>query len=414
MRRGGPGVGPILIAVALLAGCAAPRIDQDPFASYAAAVEARDSGDAGRFLALLQPLLASARNHPAVALQHARALAMNGEAAAAIGELHRADAMGWAHELQEDRWLAPLAGHPDFPDLARTLAARFAPTGDVRESIELTTPQLAPEGMAIDPASGDIYVTSMFRPRIVQRRAAGAERVHDSAQFEGLEGMLGVNVDPARDRLLACTSLSDGSQALLEYDLSRERTIGLHRIGEGGPSLCNDIAVLADGRMLVTDSEGGRIWSIDDGAARALNPGGALIYPNGIASDGHRVWVADALSVHCLDPVSGVLRRMDQPPEVSLIGIDGLYHHDGALIAVQNGFVPVRVVRVTLEQERCAASGIELLASGSELLPSPTTGAVDGDSFLVLANSSFDQVADGRLIEGAVLPAPHILRLPIG
>lgn len=63
--------------------------------------------------------------------------------------------------------------------------------------------------------------------------------------------------------------------------------------------------------------------------------------------------------------------------------------HDGALIAVQNGFSPYRVVRVTLSDDGAAVSDVEVLAASLPEFFDPTLGQVVDDRFVFIANSQW-------------------------
>ncbi len=91
----------------------------------------------------------------------------------------------------------------------------------------------------------------------------------------------------------------------------------------------------------------------DSGACRA---GGDTLEPlirdttlwlNGIATGpGASLYVADdSMGPLLVEPASGRWRRVAAPAEATLRGIDGLYVHRGALVWIQNGVEPARVVQ---------------------------------------------------------------------
>ena len=58
------------------------------------------------------------------------------------------------------------------------------------------------------------------------------------------------------------------------------------------------------------------------------------------------------------------------------LGCDGLAWDDGALVAVQNGVVPPRVVRFTLDSTWSGITRVELIDQNLPIADEPTAGVV--------------------------------------
>jgi hypothetical protein len=109
-----------------------------------------------------------------------------------------------------------------------------------------------------------------------------------------------------------------------------------------------------------------------------------------------------------------VTRVADAPHSTSL-GCDGIAWHNGAIIAVQNGVAPARIVRFVLDPSGTRIVRDEVLDQNISLAGAPTIGAVVGDRFVYVANSQWDEYDDdGRRLPNTTLSAPRLLSVPLG
>ena len=84
---------------------------------------------------------------------------------------------------------------------------------------------------------------------------------------------------------------------------------------------------------------------------------------------------------------AGGSRHLPAPEDVTIVGIDGLSFHRGGLVAIQNGMEPNRVAYFPLAPSLDRVTGERVLERGNKNFEIPTTGAVAGNSFYVIANS---------------------------
>jgi sugar lactone lactonase YvrE len=180
------------------------------------------------------------------------------------------------------------------------------------------------------------------------------------------------------------------------------------------PALANDLALLDDGTVYVTDSEGGGVKRIRPGRdiAEPLLPAGTLRYPNGIAvaPDQRHLFVADADAVTVVDLHDLSRRPLALPSKRhTLAGIDGMSFDRGALIAIQNDSGLPRVLRVALDASFARATAIEVLESGNPLFDIPTTGTVSGHYWVYMANPA----VAGASVTGAARQDLVVLRVAL-
>jgi sugar lactone lactonase YvrE len=177
---------------------------------------------------------------------------------------------------------------------------------------------------------------------------------------------------------------------LLAFDLGDGRR--MRAVVQTTPGFLNDLVVVpSTGQVLATNTTTGAIALARPGAATAeeLLPAGSVPGANGIALDDRErfLFVAGDEGISRVDLGTRALQRLERPPEVVDGSFDGLYFHQGTLVGVQNGVHPGRVVRLQLDPTLARIVSWEVLEAYAPWMENPTTGALDGDSLLYLANT---------------------------
>jgi hypothetical protein len=103
----------------------------------------------------------------------------------------------------------------------------------------------------------------------------------------------------------------------------------------------------------------------------------------------------------------------DAPGSTSL-GCDGIVWDRGAIIAVQNGVSPARVVRFVLDPSGTQFTRIDVLDQNFDVADEPTIGTIAGREFVYVANSQWDKHdAKGNSLAGKTLTPPKLLSVPL-
>lgn len=349
-----------------------------------------------------------------------------------------AEALKWLAELDRIGWTHGVNAH-DFLHSADLRAYRSVVSRlDEREPhvVRSTTafvirqPELIPEGIGWDPATGDFYVSSIHLRKVVRVSRDGIATDFISEGQDGMFGTLGLKVDADRRLLWVVSSAAremrgysdadDGKSAVLAYDLNTRALVTKVTFGSAGePSLLNDLAILDDGSVLVTDSDGGGIMRVRLGADNIETwiPPRTFTFPNGITrGEGEPfVYVADFDGLSRIDLRSRTVTPLPLATEAdTLSGIDGLAWFGGGLVGIQNGVGRPRVIRVSLNDSRDAVTAVKVLEAGNPQFDEPTTGTVAGGAFYFLANSqlrAFDE--NHRIWPRERLHDTAVLRLPL-
>jgi hypothetical protein len=107
---------------------------------------------------------------------------------------------------------------------------------------------------------------------------------------------------------------------------------------------------------------------------------------------------------------------LQNKPNTTLTGIDGLYLYENSLIAVQNGAGPQsRIVKFELNKAMDAVTKTTVLESQNPLYNVPTTGTIVDDEFFFIANSQLQNFdAQGNIFPPEKMQPTYILKLKLG
>lgn len=395
-------------------------------ALYGAALAARRQGDVATMLDKLRQADGLAPDLPALLYLTATAHAMLGDADDALAILERLASMDLAIPVDSDEDLASLRDSPRFEAVVERVGRSGRRIGEATRVVELGEREFLPEGVAYDPASGDLYVGSVRRGEIV--------RVHDSAPRGSLVAagglgapVLGLAVD-ARRRLLWAATAPLPQFAGGEPDGAVSTLVAIDLKGEAPPrridadeaaARFNDVAVAPDGSVLVSDNGGGGVLRLTAGgeALETLLPDGTFRSPGGLAvsADGSLLWVADwSRGLFAVPLDEPRVERVTGPDDVPLNGIDGLLRDGDDLLAIQNGVRPHRVVRLRLAEGGRRVRSAEILSMNHPDHAEPTLGAVVGSRLVYVANSQWDRFRrDGKVVDPETLAPPILLEIPL-
>lgn len=348
-----------------------------------------------------------------------------GQTTEAVKFLERLDAIGWDVPFAPTDF-KPLAGDPRFRELAARIAARSPRVKRSELAFTIAGPDLIPEGIAVDVATGTFYVGSIRKRTIIAIDRGGKSRTFVPAQRDGLSGVLGMKVDPARGVLWATSWASEGMEGFTAADRNRsEVTAFALRDGSmqrriafpagADPHLLNDIAIAPDGTLYITDSVAGAVWRVpaDRDVFEPVAAAGSFAYPNGIvlAWTG-RLFVAHGTGIAVVDPETGAVSRMESGPQVPLGGIDGLLLEGHTLLAVQNGLGAPRLVAIDVDDAGTRATARKVLENDPSILELPTTSALFEGALYTIANAQLDALGPAGLVPDKQLHDPRIVKTP--
>jgi hypothetical protein len=366
-------------------------------------------------------------NHPRLLFNTACAMALTGDRGGALDRLERIAKMQFAGDLESSPSMEPLRGQPRFDGVLQSMAAIAAPLERSSVAFTVPDPTFLIEGVAHDPVTGDLFVSSLYQRRIARVTPAG-EMVPFTEHDDDLWSMLGMvvvrndnslwSITVGGPRMQGATSDEPLRSALVRFSL----TDGAEVARFPSPtdlehSALDSLAVSGDGTVYVSDSGAGAIHRLRPGSdtLEIMVEPGTFLSTQGLAlsADETILFAADyGRGVASIDLASGEVRFLEHDGPC-LLGIDGLERHGEDLIAIQNGIQPPRVVRIVLGENGDSIERVETLERAHHLYREPTLGTVVGDDLIYVAASqwrSFD--ADGNLLVDQLVE-PTILRLPL-
>lgn len=379
---------------------------------------AAKAGDMATAQARLSEAVTTMPSHPGAILLLARLKAAD-DPAAAVALLARHAAMGLIHNAAADPALKTLAERPDYAPVAARVAANRKPVGALKPVKDFADPVLA-ESVAHDSKTGRLLVSQIHTRRII---AVGRDgKVSDfTTAANDVWGVFGIAIDAKRRILWALTAATPqakdvaaadlGATALLRIDLDTGKVLARHAPpADGTKRQLGDLIVGPDGAVYASNSLGGEIWRLEPGA-KALDrlvSSPELGSPQGLAlaADGKHLLVADYSSgLHVIDLANGAATPVAIPADVTLLGVDGLVRAGQTVIAVQNGVVPQRLLRLWPTPDGKRLTRVETLAANLPDLDEPTSGAMRGDGFVFVARSQWTDFGDDGLKTAEPKPA---------
>lgn len=397
-----------------------------PAAARAALRRAAEAQRDGRSDAALTEALAAAEAWPVQPAYTEAALRLAtaaGDTATVARLLGRLAALESGQAALEAPALTALAARSPAVAAAREALARaLRPSGPVK-AITIPDTTWFPEGLARDPVTGTLYLSSLRHRTIGWLTPEGTLRPFLAPTSPAPIAPFALVVDSARRVLYAATGVApamlgrvpaDSARAeLLCIALADGRITGRWPLADGLVTP-GEMALLPDGDVLVSDALRGALhrWRAATGTwVTRRDPW--LRSPQGLApsADGRVVYVADwSTGLLRWDLAADSLTRVMEPAGTTLVGMDGLRRAGATLIGVQNGLAPARVVRITLAADGRRATAVATL-DRALLDGDPTTGIVMDGTFLYVATSQWPHWDDDgrRRAEQPALP-PVILR----
>jgi sugar lactone lactonase YvrE len=319
--------------------------------------------------------------------------------------------------------ICPLLGH------AAPAAASAPVVSHSSIAFTLQEKDLLPENLAYDPQSGDFFVGSTRKGKILRVSPGCHEQDFVTARAYGLWQVIGMKADPRRRLLWVLSSDGDnlvgyktgnGSPAgLFKFDLDDGKLLARYVLDEPGVvHFLNDLVLTPQGDVYVTHMfDRAQVWRLDarTGTFAPFYAGDTAFHdPNGIAlsADGKRLYVADEAGISAIDTGTRARTPLTDPAGFGLGGVDGLYVYGRALVFLQPDLK--RVARCELSADGLTAEHCAPLELNNPLFDHITTGVVVGNSLFYIANSQFDRVgAGGTLPPLDQLYQPVILKLDL-
>jgi hypothetical protein len=402
----------------------------NPFELYGKAAEAYQAGRYAESTTLFERVRQLLPGSISARVSLARSLAREGRHDDAIELLKTVVEYGVRFDAGDEAFAA-LRNNPRFAEVTSLMRSRSAPI--VRsEKAFLLEKDLIPENIVFDPTTGDFFVGSMYKAKIIRIGRDGKVTDFVPSRRDGLLGVLGMKIDARKRELWANAGnfgdrpplqtpdpASLGKGALYRFDLDTGKLIRRYPAPGGSPEqplLFNDLVLAPNGDVFTTAGPGG-IFRLRNGAAAPevfIEPDGSFWNGIAITPDGRTLFGASHVhGVARIDVATRARSFIDVPAGATLGGIDGLYFHDGSLIGVQNGTDPSRVIRAWLDPELSRVTRFAVLEQDHPDSDIPLTGVVVGNDLYYVALSQLRAFEGGKIWPMERLKESVILKLPL-
>ncbi len=376
------------------------------------AAKAADEKDNATYLAKMEQAVALRPDFPRMLVNLAAAQVANDKPDDAIATLEKLAALGLSSPLEKNDDFAALKPRKDFQAVLKKIAGNMQPQGQGEIAFTLREVTGLMEGIAWREATGEFYFGDVndravwvWKHSDDKKDARGGTLRRLTPEGDDLFGVFGLAIDEAHNTLWAATSAvaamrgftpeMDGTAALAELDLGSgavRRVIPIvRRKGDQQSHVLGDLALAADGSVFVPDSGGPTVWRLAPGASE-LEP---WVESDEFLSLQGIVMLEDKGAIVLCDHANGFLRvdlrskevkRLESPPNTTLIGCDGLcLAPNRDILAIQNGLRPNRVLRVTLDDAAASIADVKVLESGHLQMAAPSLGTLgpNGDLYFI-------------------------------
>lgn len=394
---------------------------------YQAAVTQLRAGNLSKAMELAATAQSAWPAQPAYLAAVASLAARAGDTVRAIQALDQLATLGGAHPVARDPAFEAIRQVPGLVLAVERMAARTGAWPKSSPAATLGPDDFFAEGVARS-TDGTFYVGSVRQRRILRVTAEGVESPL-TGPGDSLWAVSGIVLAPdgrslwvssnAIPQMERFDSPLDGRAELVRVSLDGRVLQRIPVPAGAGGAMVGDLLVAPDGGLYASDTRGQAIWYLAAGASapRLVARHPLLRSPQGmvLAASGGHLLVADySHGVLRVDPASGSVEALPAPVGTTTLGIDGLARHGRDLIAIQNGGVVPRVVRLRLDPTERRIVAVEVLDRNLAVADEPTLGVVAGDEFFYVANSQWEKRGDdGQPIAGAALTRTVILRLPL-
>jgi DNA-binding beta-propeller fold protein YncE len=285
--------------------------------------------------------------------------------------------------------------------------------------IEVADNILIPEGIAIDPRNGNIYISSIAKHKIIKidtkRNTTDFIKEGENDFLEGL----GMKVDTKRNILWCLSNKRMGkifTSQIHGFDIDNSKVKYHHSLKDTIPHLLNDLVLDEENNLIITDTYFSSLYKFYPATNKLdlLLKEQQMKYPNGLAFGKNKTLYVASYGTGLLkiDLKSKTITSLKGFSD-SLIayGLDGLMYKNDLLYGVYNagkGRPTDAVIKYQLNKNKDSIVSETIMDRGNTHFYDPTTAAIYKNKLYVIANSHLDQFNANKEsvkgIESTLLP----------
>jgi len=217
------------------------------------------------------------------------------------------------------------------------------------------------------------------------------------------------------------TEAVDGRNEVLKIDIKTRRLV--KRYIADGKHVFGDIAIAKNGDVYISDSADPIIYKIQKDKAphekivvwkdlkgKAFNLQGITFN-----SDESKLFIADYLNGIMMITMKDDFKTswLTLPDGATKKGTDGLVFYKNSLIAIQNGAVPIRIVKFNLNAENTQITDFKVFDNNRALFNEPTLGNITNGKMYFFANAPWKFYGDDKQLVESKFENPKLFELSL-
>jgi DNA-binding beta-propeller fold protein YncE len=252
-----------------------------------------------------------------------------------------------------------------------------------------TERELIPEGIAINPVDGKIYVSSIALKKIIAIDSAGTHKDFIKAgQYDFLEG-LGMKIDQKKQWLWVVSNPKKGrgTSYVHAFDLKTGKVAQRYDVKDTAVHLLNDLILHPNGKVYITDTYASRVYEVDPSQKKlkVLMNDRILDGANGIAfNEQGKVYIATRDGLLQWNVTTTKLIPLTFANSKRALWLDGLVYWNNTIIGVADN----AIVQYQLNKSGDQIVSDEIIDEKNSHFHEPTTIALFNEKLFAIANSN--------------------------
>jgi outer membrane protein assembly factor BamB len=252
-----------------------------------------------------------------------------------------------------------------------------------------TEREIIPEGIAINPLDGKIYVSSIALKKIIAIDATGAHRDFVTTGQDGLLEALGMKIDPKKQWLWVVSNpkKAKGTSHVHAFDLKTGKTKQHYEVKDTAAHLMNDLILHPNGKIYITDTYASCLYEVDPAKQKlkVLIKDKILEGANGIAfNEKGKIFIATRDGLMHWDVSTTQLVPLTFSDSKKALWMDGLVYWNNTIIGVGDNVI----VQYELNRSGNQIVSEKIIDEKNKFFHEPTTIAEYRGKLFAIANSN--------------------------
>jgi len=371
---------------------------------YKMSIQAYSTQEYDLYLEYTQKVLAVHPDNYTLQYNLASAYALNKDTVNALRALNELVDKGLGLVAENDPDFTDLQNLPAFKALVKKIQKTKAPVKSSKKAFTIPEKDLFPRGIAYDLQKKNLYVSSLYKNKILRIDRKGKVTDFVAENQDNLGPVTGLRVDAQNRILWALASFGApnektpreiaGTSYVYKYNLDDGKLIKKYDLLKPRGHFLTEVVEDKAGNLYIANSGMRTIYKLDAGKDTLDKFINLRQFPQltglTISPDNKFLFVAHANGLLNIDLATGKVTPLTHPDNILLVSCDGLYFYDNSLIAIQN-FLN-RVVRFELSPDYSGVTGYKIIESNNPDFGVPSTGVIDGKTFYYIANSQINNL----------------------